>query len=129
MSEGGNDVNLGSVPEKGRDIFTEIIMAGKRKYFIDVKKLKSDIYYLVITESVKCSGKDDVSEEFKKFRIVLFPEDFGKFVEGINNAIDFIKKELMPKFDFEKFNKSNIVKKPIKEVDSEYGSIINDINV
>ena len=129
MSEGGNDVNLGSVPEKDRDIFTEIIMAGKRKYFIDVKKLKSDIYYLVITESVKCSGKDDVSEEFKKFRIVLFPEDFGKFVEGINNAIDFIKKELMPKFDFEKFNKSNIVKKPIKEVDSEYGSIINDINV
>ncbi len=129
MSEGGNDVNLGSVHEKDRDIFTEIIMAGKRKYFIDVKKLKSDIYYLVITESVKCSGKDDVSEEFKKFRIVLFPEDFGKFVEGINNAIDFIKKELMPKFDFEKFNKSNIVKKPIKEVDSEYGSIINEINV
>ena len=123
------DVSQGNVPDRGKDIFTEIIMAGKRKYFIDVKKLKSDIYYLVITESVKCCGKDDVPEEFKKFRIVLFPEDFGKFVDGINNAIDFIKKELMPKFDFEKFNKSNIIKKSVRENDSEYDSIVKDINV
>ena len=121
----------GNGHEKDKDIFTEIVMAGKRKYFIDVKKLRDDIYYLVITESVKCSGRSEGSDEFKKFRIVLFPEDFGKFIKGINNAIDFIKDNLMPKFDFEKFNKSNIVKKGDcnDNDDSKYENIVKNINI
>ena len=117
------------------DIFTEVVMAGKRKYYIDVKKLKDNLYYLVITESVKSLNPKEESPDFKKYRIVLFPEDFGKFVTGINNAIKFIKNELMPGFDFDKFNKNNITLR--KDDDSEsdssksddYSSLLGDITV
>lgn len=103
------------------DIYTEIVKAGKRKYFVDVKKLRDGLYYLVITECVKKEA-DSV-----KFRIVLFPEDFSKFTSAINNAIKFIKKE-MPGFDFDKFNKENITITNGNDVSNRINTI-GDIDV
>lgn len=131
MSEQCDSLSHSFDQVKNEDIFTEVILAGRRKYFIDVKKIKEDVYYLVITESVKCNSKEDHSDTFKKFRIVLFPEDFSKFIGGISKAVEFIKKELMPNFNFDKFNKSSVITKENRDChpNTNYESIVNDINV
>jgi hypothetical protein len=34
----------------------------------------------------------------------LYKEDFNKFVKGLVEAVDYVKTELMPDFDFDAFN-------------------------
>jgi hypothetical protein len=34
----------------------------------------------------------------------LYKEDFNKFIKGLNEAVDYVKTELMPDFDFDAFN-------------------------
>jgi hypothetical protein len=36
--------------------------------------------------------------------VFIYKEDFNKFIKAINEAIDFVKTELMPDFDFDAFN-------------------------
>ena len=82
-------------------VFSRKIKAGKRRtYFFDVKSTKANDYFLTITESKK--RPDDSSERFKIF---LYKEDFNKFIETLTETIDHIKKELMPDFDFDAFNR------------------------
>jgi hypothetical protein len=35
----------------------------------------------------------------------LYKEDFDKFVEGLNEAVNHVKTELMPDVDFTQFNR------------------------
>lgn len=115
---------------KRNEIYTKIIKAGKRLYFIDVKLLKDKLYYLTVTESVKHINSEKGKDEFKKFRIVLFPEDFDKFTEGLNDVISFIKNNLMPGFDFNKFTKANVtIKKDEVDEDRIENDMISDLNV
>lgn len=76
-------------------VFSKSIKAGKRIYYLDVKKSRNDDLFLAITESKKkVSGTDDdVQVSFEKHKIFLYKEDFDKFSEGLNEVIDFIKKE------------------------------------
>jgi hypothetical protein len=37
----------------------------------------------------------------------LYKEDFDKFAEGLKEAIDHVKTELMPEVDFNQFNKED----------------------
>lgn len=83
------------------EIFSKRVKAGKRTYFFDVKSTKSNDYYLTITESKKRS-KDD-SFVFEKHKIFLYKEDFGKFLEALQEAVDHVKNDLMPDFDFSQF--------------------------
>ena len=124
MEERGKEVY------RKNEIYTKIIKAGKRLYFIDVKLLKDKLYYLTITESVKHTNTEKDLDEFRKFRVVLFPEDFDKFTDGLNDVINFIKKDLMPNFDFNKFTKSNLTIKndEINKTKIE-NDIISDLNV
>ena len=91
MEEGEKEVY------KKNEIYTKIVKAGKRLYFIDVKLLKDKLYYLTITESVKHKNKKKDLNEFRKFRVVLFPEDFDKFTKSNltikNNEINKNKTE------------------------------------
>jgi hypothetical protein len=34
----------------------------------------------------------------------LYKEDFNKFIKGLAEAIDYVKTDLMPDFDFDAFN-------------------------
>ena len=34
----------------------------------------------------------------------MYKEDFNKFVKGLVEAVDYVKTELMPDFDFDAFN-------------------------
>ena len=82
-------------------IYSKRIRAGKRRtYFFDVRSTRGNDYYLTITESRKrCTG-----EGYDRHKIFLYKEDFNKFIKGLNEAVDYVKTELMPDFDFDAFN-------------------------
>jgi hypothetical protein len=72
------------------DLYAKSVRAGKRTYFFDVKSTKGGEYYLTITESKK-RFSDDGKFFFEKHKIFLYKEDFEKFMEGLNESVDFIK--------------------------------------
>jgi hypothetical protein len=74
-------------------IFSKSIKAGKRIYYLDVKRNRKDDLFVAITESKKIvSGFDeDVQVSYEKHKIFLYKEDFDKFVDGLQEVIDFIK--------------------------------------
>ena len=79
-------------------VFSKSIKAGKRIYYLDVKKNRKDEMFLAITESNKIvNGEgEDAQVSFEKHKIFLYKEDFDKFMKGLNEAIGFINKEEMP---------------------------------
>ena len=74
------------------EIFSKSVRAGKRTYFFDVKNTKTNDYYLTITESKK-QFTDDGKFTFIKHKIFVYKEDFDKFLEGLNEGMNFIRKE------------------------------------
>ena len=80
------------------DIFSKVIRAGKRTYFFDVKSTRNSDFYLTITESKKRMGKDG-KMYYEKHKIFLYKEDFEKFLEGLNEVVDYIKtnQEVIPR--------------------------------
>lgn len=76
-------------------IYSKAIKAGKRIYYLDVKKSRNDDLYLAITESKKkVTGYDeDAQVTYEKHKIFLYKEDFEKFVDGLEDVIGFIKQE------------------------------------
>ncbi|RYG53883.1 MAG: DUF3276 family protein [Chitinophagaceae bacterium] len=88
--------------EKKMDsVYSKRIKAGKRRtYFFDVRETKGNDYYLTITES----RKRFESEGYDRHKIFLYKEDFNKFLKGLTEAVDFVKTDLMPDFDFDAFN-------------------------
>jgi hypothetical protein len=72
-------------------LFSKSVRAGKRTYFFDVRSTRGGDYYLTITESKK-RFQDDGKFFFEKHKVFLYKEDFEKFTENFNEAIDFIKK-------------------------------------
>ncbi len=82
--------------EKGyveqEEIYSQVLRAGRRTYFFDVRETKAGDYYLTITESKKFTH-DDGSFHYKKHKIYLYKEDFSEFSEILNKATDFIVSE------------------------------------
>lgn len=76
-------------------IYSKAIKAGKRIYYLDVKKSRNDDLFLAITESKKkvVGSEEDVQVTYEKHKIFLYKEDFDKFVEGLQDVVGFIKKE------------------------------------
>jgi len=71
------------------EIFSQVLRAGRRTYFFDVRSTKAEDYYLTITESKKFTH-DDGSFHYKKHKIYLYKEDFAEFSEMLNAATDYI---------------------------------------
>jgi len=76
-------------------IYSKAIKAGKRIYYLDVKKSRNEDLFLAITESKKkvVGNDDDVQVTYEKHKIFLYKEDFDKFVEGLVDVVSFIKNE------------------------------------
>lgn len=76
-------------------VFSKSIKAGKRIYYLDVKKSRNEDMFLAITESKKkINARDeDMHVSYEKHKIFLYKEDFDKFIEGLEEVIGFIKKE------------------------------------
>ncbi|MEP7279129.1 MAG: DUF3276 family protein [Bacteroidota bacterium] len=93
-------------------VYSKRIRAGKRRtYFFDVRATRSNDYYLTITES----RKKFEGEGYDRHKIFLYKEDFNKFIKGLVEAVDYVKTELMPDFDFDAFNHDQ----PVGEIDGE----------
>ena len=73
-------------------VFSKSIKAGKRIYYLDVKKNRKDEMFLAITESKKVvmGEGDDSQVSFEKHKIFLYKEDFDKFMTGLTQAIEYI---------------------------------------
>jgi hypothetical protein len=90
--------------KKMESVYSQRIRAGKRRtYFFDVRETRGNDYYLTITESRKKFNEDG----YDRHKIFLYKEDFNKFLKGMTEAIDFVKTDLMPDFDFDAFNHEN----------------------
>ncbi len=74
------------------EIFSQVLRAGRRTYFFDVRATKAEDYYLTITESKKFTH-DDGSFHYKKHKIYLYKEDFSEFNEMLKAATDYILEE------------------------------------
>ena len=87
--------------KKMESVYSKRIKAGKRRtYFFDVRETRGNDFYLTITESRKRFDSDG----YDRHKIFLYKEDFNKFIKGLNEAVDYVKTELMPDFDFDAFN-------------------------
>lgn len=73
-------------------IYSKAIKAGKRIYYLDVKKNLKEELFLAVTESKKIQSKDGQQVSFEKHKIFLYKEDFDKFMNGMEEVIDYIKK-------------------------------------
>lgn len=76
------------------EIYSQRIKAGKRTYFFDVKATRGQDFYLTITES-KRRLRDDDTFSYEKHKIFLYKEDFVKFVDALQDAVDYVREELL----------------------------------
>ena len=90
--------------QKIESVYSKRIRAGKRRtYFFDVRATRSNDYFLTITESRKRFNDNG----YDRHKIFLYKEDFNKFIKALNEAVDYVKTDLMPDFDFDAFNHDN----------------------
>ena len=74
-------------------IFSKVIKAGKRIYYLDVKKNRKEELFLAITESRKIQSADHPSEApvIEKHKLFLYKEDFDKFLNGLHETIQYMR--------------------------------------
>lgn len=78
-------------------VYSRAIKAGKRIYYLDVKRSRNSEMYLAITESKKKFNNSADGENpftYEKHKIFLYKEDFEKFVDGLEDVIGFIRRDM-----------------------------------
>lgn len=75
-------------------VFSKSIKAGKRMYYLDVKKDRRNDLFLSITESKRKSVTEDGQFIFDKHKIFLYKEDFDKFESAFKEALDFMRAQI-----------------------------------
>ena len=91
------------------EIFSRTVRAGKRTYFFDVKATRAEEHYLTITESKRRFNNDSGKFYYEKHKLFLYKEDFEKFANGLNAAIEFIQTGVAPEESEEVQKKSTPV--------------------
>lgn len=85
-----------SYVENGGDkeiLYSKAIKAGKRIYYIDVKKSSKDDLFIAITESKRVQqGKGHSDISFEKHKIFLYKEDFDRFANTLKQVMDYANK-------------------------------------
>ena len=74
-------------------IYSKMLKAGKRIYYLDVKKNLREELFIVITESKRNYSEDNANVTFEKHKIFLYKEDFEKFMNGMDDIINFIRNQ------------------------------------
>jgi len=104
--------------KKMESIYSKRIRAGKRRtYFFDVRATRGNDYYLTITESRKRFNDNG----YDRHKIFLYKEDFNKFIKALTEAVDHVKTQLMPDFDFDAYNHDE------NEVENEHEEITAEV--
>ena len=87
--------------KKFAPVYENKVKAGKKRtYFFDIKETRNSGYSLVITESRK--RFDD--RGYDRSSIYVYQEDINKFVKGLAEAVDYIKTELLPDYNFDEYD-------------------------
>jgi len=103
-------------------VYSKRIRAGKRRtYFFDVRATRGNDYYITITESRKKFNEDG----YDRHKVFLYKEDFNKFLKALTEAVDYVKTELMPDFDFDAYNHDQV---PEGEGEERGPEIVSDSN-
>ena len=76
--------------ERREEIFSQVVRAGQRTYFFDVKETRSQERYLTITESKRRFNNESGKFFYEKHKLFLYQEDFEKFANGLKTVFDFI---------------------------------------
>jgi len=109
--------------KKMESIYSKRIRAGKRRtYFFDVKATRANDYYLTITESRKRFNDNG----YDRHKIFLYKEDFNKFIKALGEAIDYVKTELMPDFNFDAYNHDEV---PVEQDGIETVTAVTEVEV
>ena len=83
-------------------VYTTKVRAGRRRtYFFDVRQTKGEDYYVTITESTKKFNGDG----YERHKIFIYKEDFNRFVQSLQDAVDHVKNELLPEYDYDEFTR------------------------
>lgn len=75
-------------------VYSRSVKAGKRIYYLDVKKARNEDLYLCITESKRKTGTEEEFPQFEKHKVFLYKEDFAHFTEGLNDVIKYVQNQL-----------------------------------
>lgn len=112
--------------ENEKDIvYSQAVKAGKRIYYLDVKRNKRGELFLSITESKKKMAGEgpDAPFTFEKHKIFLYQEDFSKFIGGLSKAISYIHENQTNEYNHEtddsEFAPEDILKEGTEPLDSE----------
>lgn len=71
------------------ELFTTQITLDNRSYFFNVKENRTGDVFLQVVESKSRDGGD-----FDRHQIAIFADDLQKFLQGMDNSLKFIEKEL-----------------------------------
>ncbi len=74
---------------KDDSLYSKRVKAGRRIYFIDVKRNKKGNLYLAISEKRK-----DKDGSVKRTRVIVFEEDILKFEDAFNEVVVDLKNRL-----------------------------------
>ena len=83
--------------EERRDqeiVYSRSVKAGKRIYYLDVRKARNEDVYLCITESKRRQGEEGDAPSFEKHKVFLYKEDFAHFTEGLQDVIAYVESKL-----------------------------------
>ena len=78
------------------ELYSQVIPAGKRRYFFDVKETRGGDKFITITESRKLFDNKTGEIYYDKNKMFLYKEDFEKFRKGLENALTFIETVFAP---------------------------------
>ena len=75
-------------------VYSRSVKAGKRIYYLDVRKARNGDLYLCITESKRRQNDGEEAPSFEKHKLFLYKEDFAHFTEGLQDVIGYVKSQL-----------------------------------
>ena len=80
---------------KDRDIFySQTVKAGRRIYYIDVKRDRNGDHYISLTESKRVGNPADPAHQaFEKHKIFLYHEDMARFSEALVKATRYVEEQ------------------------------------
>lgn len=70
------------------EIFSTKTSTGKRTYFFNIKENRHGDLFLNMVES-----KKQMDSSFERHSMIVFEEDLETFMEGLNQAVEFLRKD------------------------------------
>ena len=72
-----------------KSVYTKMIRAGHRTYYIDVKQTRSGKYFMSITE-LRRKITEDGTSVCERSKVHIYEEAFAKFAEGMNDVMEYV---------------------------------------